>query len=380
MTIGELFINLVIKGGEKAGRTIGAVNKSVEDLRSNSLAAKAAIVGMVYGFERLTGFASQIGMDLYKFGVTTGLSTRELQKWQYAANRFDVAGDEMAQTIRGIQQAVADMRLGKGAPEAMGLVGIDTKRADDTFYVLEKLQEFAKKQRPDIASNLLKSFGISDNVFQMLKSMDMKKDMIKSEDIISNGEIMKLVRINKEWKDFWFTLKTMGTKLVASDEFGQMFKALADGVFYLLGAGKDIVKFIKDLGLLKETLIGIGLALGAIFAPVTTAIAAIVAGIHELKNLWEGKEMFGGLVGADTIRKFKEMVGKPGERLAGLLNSPVDAGLRQAGFAVQTAGGGDSSVKMINTFHVSGDVDKDAARTMSKDFERTARQLPARRR
>jgi len=82
VTLGEFFIKLGISGQEKVSKALKTVKGGLQELADTSLETKAAIAGVIYGLERLTGYASTVGMDLQKFAVSTGLSTDALQKWQ----------------------------------------------------------------------------------------------------------------------------------------------------------------------------------------------------------------------------------------------------------------------------------------------------------
>lgn len=308
MTIGELFINLGVKGASAVGKTLTGVQKGMGDVVSSSLAAKAAILGVIVGLERLTGFASQIGMDLNKFAVTTGLSTDELQKWQYAMGRFDVSADETASTIKGVQNAMTDMMLGKGAPGSLDLlaskVGFDPKKANDTFYVMKKLQDFAKTQPPGVAHNLLKDFGITDNVFQAMKNMNLEVDKISKKDIINQKQIKQLTDINKAWKDFWFSLRTMGVKIVATEGLGAV-QQLAGAFRLLIDAGKYVLDLVEKFKLLKLILAGIGIALAIYFAPLTATVAGLVLLLADIQKYREGKDSVVGTIGAGVSETAK---------------------------------------------------------------------------
>ena len=292
MTIAELFVNIGLKGADTTVKGLKGIAKGVDNIASTSLAAKAAVLGMIVGMERLTGFASQVGMDLHKFTTTTGLSSRELQKWQYAAGRFDVSGEEMTNTIMGVQSAMTDMLMGKGQPESLGLladaVGFDPKKANDTFYVMRKIQQFAKTQPPGLASNLLKSFGISANMFQALKSMNLEKDKIAEKDIITDEEKQRLVDINIAWKDFWHTLKTLSIKAVAKDGI-EGIKVLTDAFKSLMDIGKYVFDLTEKFKFLKVVLMAIGAGIAAYFAPITTAVAAATYLLSSYQKLKEGK-------------------------------------------------------------------------------------------
>lgn len=293
MTIAELFLKIGIQGADTTGKALGGVTKKMDEIREASLLTKAAIAGVVIGFERLTGFASQAGMDLYKFNTVTGLSTDKLQEWQYAAMRFDVTGEEVSSTIKGIQSAMTSMKLTGNAPSGLGLlaakVGFDTKRIDDTFYVLSKVQQFVKTAPISLANEVAKSFGLSENMIQMLRVADLAKDKLSKTDVISKDEIGRLVEINKLWKDFWFGLRTIGIKAVAKD--GKIIVEELYNAFKLL---RDAYRFVDDLvskfSELKLVIVAIGLVLGAAFAPITTAIAGVTYLLSQIEKYRSGDE------------------------------------------------------------------------------------------
>ncbi len=397
MTIAELFIKLGITGTEENAKKLKETDKGMKDIGSTALATKAAIIGMVVGLERLTGYASQVGMDLHKFNVTTGLSTEELQKWQYAAMRFDVSGEEMSNTIRGVQNSMSDMLMGKGSPEALGLladkVGFDPARARDTFYVMSKIQEFAKKMPPDIASNLLKSFGISDNMFQALKSMDLAVDKISKKHIISEGEIKRLKDINIAWKDFWFSLKTMGIKFIAAEGI-QGIKILTNAFKGLTTIGKMVSDLTKKFVGLKGVLMIIGAAVAAYFAPITVAVAGLIYLLSEFQKYKEGKENLFSTVGEGANKAVSGVTGWfKGGGLGNMLGAGAESikgGLYGAPSAQENASpnvipinrgqGGGTNMTQTNTFHIDGAESPEAtADAVQKAISQTARQMSSQR-
>ncbi len=282
MNIAELFVSLFVTGGDKSAKEINAVDKSLKGAENSALLTKAAIIGMIYGLERLTGFASQAGMDLNKFALVTGLSTDELQKWQYVARTYDVTAEEMAGTIRQLQAATTDMMLGKGMPAGAAALGIKMTR--DPFEMLKQLAHAAKVLPPDIASTLIKSFGVSDNVFQMLRASNLELDKMSKKDIISTDEIERLTKVNKAWKDFWFALRTMGIKMVAKEGLGAV-KTLSDGFSVLIDAAKWIVDLTDKFVELKVVVGVVAAAILAAFAPVTAAVAGVILLLAKMKQL-----------------------------------------------------------------------------------------------
>jgi len=318
MKIADLFVNIGVAGASTVGKGLEHVKKGMNDIVSSSLQAKAAMLAVITGLERLTGMASQTGMDLYKFGATTGLSTQELQKWQYAAMKFDVSGKEMEGTITGVQSAMSDMMLGKGAPEAMmalqNAVGFDPEKSRDTFYVMGKIQEFIKSMPVDAARSMSKSFGISDNVFQMLRMSTKQDRNALGRRVINPKEIETLKNINIQWKEFWFNLENIGTKFIASETFGKFFKVLADGGAAIVEFGSWISSLIERSPAAQAAFLLIGLGIASMMGPLvaaSVAITALIALFGELKKYANGEALFGGMISAESVNKFKSMMGSP---------------------------------------------------------------------
>src|SRR5688572_3515041 len=99
MKLGELFVDLKIKGGKEGKKELGQTKSAFSQVRSASLATKAAIVGVVLGLQKLTGWAGKTGQELRAFEGATNLSAETLQKWQYLGRRFGVTGEDMMNSI-----------------------------------------------------------------------------------------------------------------------------------------------------------------------------------------------------------------------------------------------------------------------------------------
>lgn len=204
LSVGELFINLGIKGSEKTIGAIGDAQKGMKGLGSVSLEAKAAIVGVFYAFERLLSASSQYGTRLENFGALTGLSAAKLQEWEYAARQVGVGADEMAGSIKGVQSAMSKMIMGEGAPKGLGLIAnatrsFDVNRVRDTFYVLNQLQEAAKKLPKDLGNEALKSFGLSENTIAAMRRNAFRPDVMKRAPVYSERETAALDHANALW-------------------------------------------------------------------------------------------------------------------------------------------------------------------------------------
>lgn len=251
MNIGELFVNLGIKGNEKTIGAITSTRKGMGELASTSLEAKAAIVGAVYALERLMSGSAQAGTNLSNFNALTGLSAKELQQWQYAARQAGVSGDELTGSVKAVQQSMTNMLLGKGAPEGMGMlaktVGFDEKRARDTFYVMQKLQEFSKKVGPDMANSVMKSFGLNEGVIAaMRKGVFNEKNFAKAP-IYSGNQVEQLNKVDVAWKNLGAKIEMAFGKFTAKHgmQIVSDLSKMTDQVFRLIDAFTRLAEKLK---------------------------------------------------------------------------------------------------------------------------------------
>lgn len=205
MTIAELFVNLGVKGTDSAGKALSGVKTGLGEVKNMSLEAKAAIIGAVYALERMMSSSAKSGTDLTNFTNLTGLSAQALQEWQYAARQVGVESEDMTGSLKGVQQAMTNMLLGKGAPEGMAMlankVGFDATKARDTFYVMQQLQKLAQSVPPDVGNNLIKSFGVSEGVIAGMRRNAFTPEVMARAPKYSGGEIEQLDKVNVAWSN-----------------------------------------------------------------------------------------------------------------------------------------------------------------------------------
>lgn len=310
MNIAEFFINIGIKGDSKTNKALKDTKSNLDDVKSTSLEAKAALIAILYGMEQIMSNAAQRGMELQQFGNLTGLSADKLQRWQYMARQSGESAEDMAGSIKNVQNAMTNMLLGKGAPEGLGVlaktVGFDSSKARDTFYVMDKLREYARTAPPDMGNHILKSFGLSDDAIQTMRTSKVELDKIKPSQIYSSSEIAQLAKVQVAWANLWNTMKMFSGRLTA--QFGM------DGINILTNAFKlvshtiqDIIKYMAKFPTLKAEWIAVGVAIAAVFAPITTAIAGIIYLLSELEKWMEGKGNIFTTIGNVAGGFFKSM-------------------------------------------------------------------------
>ncbi len=269
MNIAELFVNLGIKGADKTVGALGNVKKGLGEVSSMSLEAKAGILAAMYGLERMMSISGQAGTNLTNFAALTGISTQNLQQWQYAARQAGISGEELSGNMKAVQNAMSNMLLGKGAPEGMAVIakavgGLDVNRVRDVTYMMGKLQEAAQKLPKDVGNNMLKTFGLSEGVISGMRRNVFNSENFKKAPTYSNGEIGQLDKANIAWSNLGNKIEMAfghfnaahGLKLV------QDISKIADSVFRLVDSLTKLADKLKIFDALDQSFEGINKIMG----------------------------------------------------------------------------------------------------------------------
>lgn len=287
MKIGELFLQLGIKGTDQSKKALGGVKDSLSEVGSMSLEAKAAILGVIYGLEHMMSNSAKAGMDLQKFANYTGLSTDMLQRWQYMARQSGVSADEMAGSMKSAQMAMDKMNTGQGAPKGLEAISRSlqstgssfdiNKAVNDTTYLMNKLREYAKTtaDTPQRANDWLSSFGLSEGVIQMMRTSNVQLDKIRPSNLYSNDEIGQLSKVEVAWQNLGDKINKAFGHLTAKEGLGMIDQIvrLTDSVVKLSEA---LVKIAQTLHLIE----GIGIA--------TESVAGTVSDVSDMLGASQG--------------------------------------------------------------------------------------------
>lgn len=261
MTVGELFVNIGVKGAEKSVGAIEGVRKGMKEVESTSLAAKAGILGVLYGLQQLMSKSADAGNGLKQFSDFTGLSNQKLQQWQYAARQFGVSSEEIVSSTKAVQNAMSNMLLGKGAPEGMAMlankVGFDPKKARDTFYVMEQLQKFAQKVPADVGNNMMKSFGLSEGTILAMRKNAFNPAAMAKAPTYNEGEINKLQKVDVAWANLGQKIQMAMGHLNAKHGLGLVgdIEKLVPSIIHLIEAFtllSEKLQLFKGIGLIFE--------------------------------------------------------------------------------------------------------------------------------
>lgn len=199
---GELFVEF---STHKEGALFKALVKSKEGLKSVTsmgLETKAAILGLFYGFERLTQSSAQWGNGLHRFGLLTGRSTQEIQKWGYAAllagghaedmqKAFSSAQNIQAQVMAGNTQAIGPMEQIIQELRKHGQNVDALKMIRDPMYMLKQMVAFTKMTRGPMAgyaNMLMQQLGFGPEAIADWASRLFNMRNIRGAPTMSEGE------------------------------------------------------------------------------------------------------------------------------------------------------------------------------------------------
>lgn len=265
MKIADFFVNLGIKGEPKTVKAMKGVREGLGEMKSMSLEAKAAIVGAIYALERMMSHSAKLGTGFNQFAESTGLSAQELQRWQYAARQVAVDAEDVEASVRGVQSSIANMMMGKGPIEGMAMlantVGLDDRRLRDTFYMMEKLQEFSQKVPQDVGKAMVASFGITEKTFSAMRQNAFRPDVMSKATVLSERQAKNLQRVNAIWMDLNSKIQLSAAKFFAKHGAGIAgdVSKLADKFLLLADAMVRLGEYLKVFEALGRAMEGIAM-------------------------------------------------------------------------------------------------------------------------
>lgn len=172
MKIADLFARVRIK------TDTGKLLKLTAQLTIAALAMKKLVV------ESLDAAAA-----LRQFEAETGASTESLQRWTAAAERTNVSGKAVAESIRNIVANQEKIRLGQGDISGYQLLGLDPTQ--DPFVLLEQLRSKTQGLNAGMKKNILAQMGISPEMIRVLNMTNKEFDDLSSNAFIMSASTIK---------------------------------------------------------------------------------------------------------------------------------------------------------------------------------------------
>lgn len=211
MNVGELFVQLGVKGAEKTIGALKGIKYGLGDIGSASLETKAALVGAMYAMERLFATSGKAGTDLTNMSTLLGVSTKTLQEYEYAARQAGVSNQEVEGSFKALQNTMAKTLMGEGAPKGLArfaqLTGNISPKDIEQFakqpqLLMQRLQEYARKETSlPLRNEVLKSFGLSDSMIAAMGRNAFRPEILRKAPAYSDSEVASLDKANIAWSN-----------------------------------------------------------------------------------------------------------------------------------------------------------------------------------
>lgn len=201
MKIADFFVKIGMEGAGDVSKGLGKVSGSLKELFSMSIQTKLTLAGIAAGLIGAAFSAGKTGAALNAFSKGFGLSAQELQRWQMASEAFNVSGEEMAGTIKGLQDALAEAKLGRGFNEVFTNLMIDPSKIKNGFELANVLRQRVQSGGVD-ATRILSSGLLGENVFQAFRQMGDPLKTAPVRKILSDKEIQEMQKISVAFTRF----------------------------------------------------------------------------------------------------------------------------------------------------------------------------------
>lgn len=291
MIIDELVVKLGIKGGKESVA-------AMQQLKTTTLAAKAAAIGAVIAFAKMSQEARKVAMDMSVFETATGLSGEVLEKMSFRAAAAGVSLDNYGDTLQRIQQMTKDIAYGQGdiAPFQMWGIGVNNNPIKVMDQIQARLKQLHQRSPAD-AAKLARDFGLSNEMMYAL--LQGQTEEIEEQWLLKAKDREALVSLNKEWYKLWWYVKQIGIRsqgilahvaLPIVKACVKIVKSVGE-IFYGLS---DIASKIRDI---KAFLMIIGALIVAALAwtyPIIAAIVAIALALEDVYGYFTGKDSITG--------------------------------------------------------------------------------------
>lgn len=380
MNIGELVLNLGLKGGEKTVGALTNVKKGLGDVASMSLEAKAGIIAAMYALERLFATSGKAGTDLTNFNAITGNSVQTLQQYQYAARQVGVSNQEVEGSFKTLQSTMTKTLLGEGGPKGLARVSLLTggitsadiqKYAQQPALLIQKLQEYAKKETNiGLRNETLKSFGLGENMVAALSRNAFRPEVLKKAPTYSDKEVGQLDKANIAWAN-------LGNKVeMAVGHFnamhgGQLVGDISKIIDQVIRLAEAFTKLAEKIHLFE----GIGKIFegwSKIFGGVSDAVDAVSGAMSSPKKQ---QQLMGSALqtGKDAVGYLGDLGSSFASKVASFAHNVAAPEMK----SVASAKPQTNNVQIHNTFAHPGVDPKKTGHSIKQSIEQTYRQMSA---
>lgn len=189
------------------------LDSKLTKMTGNAAKLLAVFAGMTAAMGVMLKQTLDLAQGFNLFEKSTGLSANELKRWQFVGAQIGVKGEEIAQSIKAIQQARTDIAMGTGNVAPWQLLGIAP--GENPFETLKQIRERIRDLDPAVARSILGQMGVGENVLAMLRLSNSEFDELQKKFELTKGQTESLNKANQQWAKFKFEISAVRDRLVA---------------------------------------------------------------------------------------------------------------------------------------------------------------------
>ena len=346
MNVGELFISLGVKGADKAVGAIASVKDGLAKTRDMSLEAKAGILGALYALEQLVAGSNHTGAELTNLSTVLGITTEDLQRYQWAAQQVNVSNQSVTGSFLALQSAMTKLMTKGTANEwfprfaqMAGVTGADLAELQKhPEQMLMKLQQYANKEKnKGLLREVLSNFGLDAGMISALERNAFRPEILARAPVQSASDIAANSQNNVEWANL-ATKFEQGIGHLNAKFGGKLVKDIS-------GVSAEVIRLVDSFARLADKIHLIE-GIGKIFEGwdlIFNGLIKVVDAFSDPKKMADLKknmsEFFtgqgeGGIGSAEgAVADF--IPGVNGEKVAGAMNEKIHIHFKDGKLSIQ---------------------------------------------
>lgn len=224
MNVAELFVNLGIKGADKTVGALTDVKKGLNETKSMAWETKAALVAAMYALEKMFAASGKQGTSLTNLNTLLDVSTKTLQEYQYAGQQVGATAEEVAASLKGIKDAMAEISAGGSAPRGLApmmdafakLTGHNIKETpEELMKEPQKVIQYLEQAYPKmlqlygkgLTNSFIKSLVGSENMVVGVEKNIFRPDIFKQAPKYSDSDLKQLTLADRAWRNLGTTIE-----------------------------------------------------------------------------------------------------------------------------------------------------------------------------
>lgn len=263
VSVGELFVNLGVKGTDKTVQAFTSVKSGLGDMASMSLEAKAGIAALFYGIQQLFSASMHAGANIGNLSASLGINQKALQQWAGAAEAAGASSDSVFSAFQKIQNIMTTWQRGGGAPPSLGILlggigkGAEEFRndANDLSKVMGDLSKFAQNKNipQGLKSQILSEWGAGGLIGPMTQGKFNSNELSKVP-FLSEGENKALAGMNTTFSRIETQWQKGLAKMIADGgpQLTKDIQAISTSLLELIKALNDLAKASHFIDLLTK--------------------------------------------------------------------------------------------------------------------------------